>query len=110
MRVIKFDAGELFTDDRFGSLGFTVTPVGNGRETRMHLLRLDPDGVIGEHPAVDQQLLVVLSGAASVSTPIEGPHEIAVGQAAAFEPGEMHTTRSRPGLVALAIEGHLDLT
>jgi quercetin dioxygenase-like cupin family protein len=109
VRVIEFEAGEWFDDARFGSHGFSVTAVGDAAAVRMNVLRLNPGGVVGEHPAVGQQLLIMLSGVGTVGTPTEGPFEIAAGQAVLFEPGELHTTRTAVGMVALAIEGQLDI-
>ncbi len=70
---------------------------------------LTPGGVIGPHPAVARQLLVVLSGEAQVAGRDGAVHTIGVGEAAVWEPGEAHETRSPTGLVAMIVEGDLDI-
>ena len=70
---------------------------------------LAPGGVIGRHPAQGRQLLVVLSGDAQVAGHDGTVQTIGQGQAAVWEPGEAHETRSPGGLVAMIVEGDLDI-
>ena len=65
--------------------------------------------MIGRHPAAARQLLVVLSGDATVSGRDEEAIEIGPGQAVVWEPGESHETRSQRGLLGFLVEGDLDV-
>lgn len=66
-------------------------------------------GVIGGHPAAGRQVLVVLTGDAQVSGHGGTTAELGPGQAAVWEPGEHHETRSRDGLTALVVEGDVEI-
>jgi len=68
------------------------------------IARLEAGGCIGRHPAVVGQLLVLLSGAATVTGDDGQPVEIVPGQAALWAAGESHETRSRTGMVAAIVE------
>jgi len=95
--------------DAFGSRGFDVTAFGITAEAHLVTVRLAPGGLIGRHPAAGRQLLVVLSGDAAVSGSYGDPVPIGPGQAAVWEPNEQHETRSSTGLVALLVEGDVDI-
>ena len=53
-----------------------------------------PAAIIGRHPAGGRQLLVVLSGEAEVAGAEGTVRRLAAGEAAVWEPGEVHETRS----------------
>lgn len=86
---------------RFGSRGFVHSKVAQGH-LRVSLAELD--GVIGGHEGANQQILVVLRGAVTVSVPT-GSVDLADGEAVEWTPGEWHETRGRASL--LLIEGDL---
>lgn len=92
-----------------GSRGFSVGAFGLGADTHLVSVALAAGGRIGRHPAVGRQLLVVLSGDAEVSGAEGTVRTLAPGQAAVWEPGEQHETRSARGLSALIVEGDLDI-
>ncbi len=92
-----------------GSRGFSVGAFGLGADTHLVAVTLAPGGVIGRHPAVGRQLLVVLAGDAEVAGAEGTVRILAAGQAAVWEPGEQHETRSRGGLSAMIVEGDLDI-
>jgi quercetin dioxygenase-like cupin family protein len=92
-----------------GSRGFSVGAFGLSAEAHLVSVSLAPGGVIGRHPAVARQLLVVLDGEAEVSG-ADGPsRRLSAGQAAVWEAGEAHETRTATGLSALIVEGDLDI-
>jgi quercetin dioxygenase-like cupin family protein len=107
VRVLDLTTLSARTVDRFDSRGFSVAQLGRGAETHHAVLRLEPGGVIGRHPAVGRQLLVLLAGDASVSGEDGVTHALTVGSSALWEPGESHETRSRSGMTALVVEGDL---
>lgn len=109
MRIIELGAIAHRTIDAHGSTGFQVGAFGISAEANLVMVRLRPRGWIGRHPAAGRQLLVVVEGDAIVSGSDGVDVEIGVGQAAVWEPDEQHATRSASGLVAMVVEGDLDL-
>ena len=95
--------------DAHGSRGFSVGAFGISADAHLVSVSLGPNGVIGRHPALGRQLLVVLAGEASVSGSDGVTRQLSPGQAAVWEPGESHETRSATGLSALIVEGDLDI-
>ncbi|MCM2674935.1 cupin [Alkalicoccobacillus plakortidis] len=72
-------------------------------ETRMSCVHLDTDGLIGFHEAKVPQLMLVVSGNATVST-ADKTDEVGVGDAVFWKEGEHHQTTSTIGMTALIIE------
>jgi len=89
--------------DHFGSHGFTHSRLARG-DVQVSLAELD--GTIGGHPAASQQLLVVLRGAATVSTR-DDEAKLGEGAAVLWDEGEWHETRGRALL--LLVEGSFEL-
>ena len=109
MRVLTLGARPGRPVDSHGSRGFDVSAFGLTAEAHLVTVRLRAGGVIGRHPAAARQLLVVLSGDAVVSGAHGDPVVLGPGQAAVWEPNEPHETRSETGLVALVVEGDVDI-
>ncbi|WP_244928277.1 cupin domain-containing protein [Nocardioides sp. W7] len=109
MRVLSLGAQPGRPVDAHGSRGFDVSAFGITAEAHLVTVRLKAGGVIGRHPAAGRQLMVVLSGDAIVSGSSGDPVVLQAGQAAVWEPNELHETRSESGLVALVVEGDVDL-
>ena len=109
MRILDLAALPHRAVDAHGSRGFSVAAFGITADAHLVTLRLAPGGVVGRHPAAGRQLLVVLDGDAHVSGWSEDEREIGPGRAAVWEPGEEHATRTVGGLVALVVEGDVDL-
>ena len=105
MRIIDLESLPGREIAQFDSLGFAVAPLGVLTPGHVSILRLKPGGVIGRHPSVGTQVLVVVEGSASVSGASGEYAKIRAGQAAVWSPGEDHETRSETGLTAVAIEG-----
>jgi quercetin dioxygenase-like cupin family protein len=95
--------------DAHHSKGFSLGALGVTADAHVVVVSLRPGGVIGRHPAAGRQLLVVLDGDATVSGADGTPVTIGPGQAAVWEAYESHETRSADGLLALVVEGELDL-
>jgi quercetin dioxygenase-like cupin family protein len=92
-----------------GSRGFSVGAFGISADAHLVAVTLAPGGTIGRHPAGGRQLLVVLSGQAEVAGAEGTVRRLAAGEAAVWEPGEVHETRSPTGMVAMIVEGDLDI-
>lgn len=106
MRVIDLRAVETRPIQQFGSEGYSLGTLGVLRPGHVAYLTLEPGGVVGRHPAVGTQVLVVLSGSARVSGGAGGvPAQVEPGLAVMWEPGEDHETRTDEGLTALVLEG-----
>ncbi|KRB46063.1 hypothetical protein [Terrabacter sp. Root181] len=93
----------------FGSEGFSVAGLARGSDTHVVVLALEHGGIIGRHPAVGRQLLLLVAGDALVSGDDGVLVELAVGHAAVWDPGESHETRSATGMTALVVEGDVTL-
>jgi quercetin dioxygenase-like cupin family protein len=109
VRVLDLGALPHRPIDAHGSKGFSVGAFGLGADTHLVAVTLAPGGVIGRHPALGCQLLVVLSGEAEVSGEELTVRRIGPGQGAVWEPGEVHETRSPGGMTAVIVEGDLDI-
>ena len=92
-----------------GSRGFSVGAFGITADAHLIAISLVPGGTIGRHPAAGRQLLVVLAGEAEVSGAEGTVRRLGPGQAAVWEPGEVHETRSPAGMSGMIVEGDLDI-
>ena len=86
----------------FGSSGFGVVPV--AADAHVVVAKLAPGGIIARHPAVVDQVLVVLSGEAGVSGEDAVKQVLRPGSAALWVAGESHETSSEVGMTALIVE------
>ncbi|HUP84173.1 MAG TPA: hypothetical protein VM143_00775 [Acidimicrobiales bacterium] len=103
LRSFDVDAGHHI--DRFGS-DFILSPlVRHDGGARTVVLHLPAGGVVGEHPAVADQLFCVVDGAGWVAGGDGVRRAIARGQAAHWSSGERHRAETDDGLVAVVIEG-----
>ncbi|WP_139983257.1 cupin domain-containing protein [Nocardioides litoris] len=109
MRLLDLGSVPHRPVEAHGSRGFSIGAFAVGAETHLVMVRLGPRGRIGRHPAAGGQLLVVLEGDAVVSGADGVGHEIGPGRAAVWEAGEPHDTRTTGGLVAMVVEGDLDV-
>ena len=109
MRILSLADLPHRSIEAHGSKGFSVGAFGICADAHLVAVRLTPGGVIGPHPAVGRQLLVVLSGEAQVAGREGTVRTIGAGEAAVWDPGEPHETRSPTGLVAMIVEGDVDI-
>lgn len=110
MRIIEFGPEESRPVDLYASHGFTVAPLSHGQESTVACVRLTPGGLIGPHEAVGRQVLAIVVGNAVVSGADGVELHLSAGQAAVWEAGEIHQTRSVDGLTAIVIEDHFTTT
>lgn len=104
MQILDVSSQAGFSEERFASRRFTVTPLLR-HAASVALLYLEAGGCIGRHQAVGNQVLVVVEGWGTVSGPDGVVQTIHAGQAAVWERGESHETRTLDGLTAVVSEG-----
>ncbi len=109
MRVLDLSDLPHRPIEAHGSRGFSVGAFGISADAHLVAVSLTPAGAIGPHPALGRQLLVVLTGEADVRGADGAVRRLAPGQAAVWEPGEMHETRSPGGMTGMIVEGDLDI-
>jgi mannose-6-phosphate isomerase-like protein (cupin superfamily) len=109
VRVISLGAVPRRSIDSFGSRGFAVGALGLTADAHLVVVSLRPGGVIGRHPAAGRQVLVVVDGDAQVSGADGSTADLGSGEAAVWEPGEEHETRSRGGVTAFVVEGDIEI-
>ena len=107
MRILPFDpqvVGRAI--DRFESANVLLSPIarftGPGQ---IGCFYLGPQGVVGYHQAAIPQLFLVVQGEGWVRGEApDGAVPISAGQAAFWEAGEWHESRSDTGMLAIVIE------
>lgn len=109
MRILDLPDLPHRSIEAHGSRGFSVGAFGISADAHLVAVTLAPGGVIGPHPALWRQLLVVLVGEAEVAGAEGAVRRVTAGQAVVWEPGESHETRSAGGMTAMIVEGDLDI-
>jgi len=108
VEIFQFDRREKIIEYH-GSQGLRATRIatgdGLGVEVRLTCLALEPGGVIGTHPATIPQLFLVISGEGWTAGPDGERVPVAAGHGVRWDAGEIHTTGTDTGLVAVAVEG-----
>jgi quercetin dioxygenase-like cupin family protein len=107
MRVIESEKLRTRAIDEHGSRGALVTHLASRRGSwSVVQMRLEPGGVLGMHPAAQDQLFFIVSGGGVVREASSEPVPLGAGSAVLLSSGEAHETRAGPeGLVAMVIEG-----
>jgi quercetin dioxygenase-like cupin family protein len=102
---IKPSSGRVI--DRFQSKGARIQSIlRDPHRWQVSLLRLEPGGVLGLHPASSDQLLLVIAGSGTVRTGEGESAQAGVDTLVFWIDGEEHETRAGPGgMAALIIEG-----
>lgn len=105
MRIHTFAEPHGRHIDRFGSDFFQVPLSQPGDVCMASAMFLPAGGVIGRHEATMPQLLCVVAGSGVVSG--SDGVEVPIGhyQAAFWDAGEIHETRTDTGMVTITLEG-----
>ncbi|GAB3402733.1 cupin domain-containing protein [Flindersiella endophytica] len=106
MRIIELAPDTARSITNHGSRGLRANNLIRGEHVAATVLHLAAGGEAGRHPAVGDQLFIVISGHGHVCGGDEIWQPIAAGQAAFWVAGELHTTRADEPLTAVAIEMH----
>lgn len=103
LRIEELPAQEI---GAFGSIGASYTGMFSGSgELKVSRIAIEPGGKLGSHPAPVPQTLVLIQGEGTVQGADGRQEHIRAGEAAIWESGEVHETRSAGGLRAIVIEG-----
>lgn len=108
MHIFSFAPNQGRSLDEFNSSGVKFVPILReiANISIVGCMYLDPHGVIGMHPTVEDQLLLVVQGSAEVVGKEEEVIRVEQGSAVFWEAGELHETRAdSEGLMAIVIEG-----
>jgi hypothetical protein len=105
LEIFRFDRAErLMTHHDSRALHVTRVATSDG-PARLTCLSVGPDGVIGTHPALLPQLLLIVSGEGWVAGAGGLRVPVTAGQGVRWEDGEVHTSGTETGFTALALEG-----
>jgi hypothetical protein len=111
MKIFRFDRETGRSIDRFNSLGFTLARVAHLLvETMIQYAYLEPNGLVGYHPATVPQLFLVVQGEGWVRGQAPDRTPIRAGLGAYWEEGEGYEAGTETGMSAIIIEAtHIDL-
>ena len=104
MRIMECgpDAARDVAD--YGSRGLRALGVVRHDGFRVDVLHVSAGGHVGHHPAVGDQLFLVVSGRGEVCGEDGVWQPITAGQAAVWSAGERHGTRAEEPLVGVVVE------
>jgi quercetin dioxygenase-like cupin family protein len=102
VKFVRFDPSRPIT--QHGSTGVTVAGIARmeGR-AQVVCIRLEPGGVLGEHPAVGAQLFLVVAGSGWVRAGADR-RDVAAGSGALWESDELHESGTDDGMTAVVVE------
>ena len=96
--------------DAHGSRGFSVGAFGISADAHLVAVTLTPGGTIGPHPAGRATAARRALRGGRGRRARKGTYDASARvEAAVWEPGEVHETRSPTGMVAMIVEGDLDI-
>ena len=89
-----------------GTTGARIATLVSERDWHVALLELEPNGALGAHRTETDQLLIVVQGAARVSSESDRPLDAAPGSAVFWNRGERRQVQAGAnGLVGIIVEG-----
>ncbi len=105
MRLLSFKKDQAESITQFESSGAWRNVLGSGSgTTHVYSIYLDVNSQIGAHPAGFCQLFLVVSGSGWVAGENGERLELAAGEGAYFEKGEVHAKGSTSGMHAIMIQ------
>lgn len=105
MKIFRFDEGTGKSIVAYGSqkaIWSEVVKIEAGAS--VSCIHIGTGGILGHHPAADQQLFMVVDGEGWVSGENKTPVRITADQAAFWEKGEKHEAGSESGMMVIVIE------
>lgn len=107
MNVVPLRTATTTPIEQFDSLRAVGARLAEGSgEAHVHLIRFEPDGVIGAHEAGFGQLLVFLDGDGWIAGEDGQRRTVRVGELAFVARGEAHSKGSDTGATALMVQVH----
>lgn len=89
-----------------GTTGARIATLVSERDWHVALLELEPNGTLGAHKTETDQLLIIVQGAARVSSEEDRPLDATPGSAVFWNRGEQRAIKAgAAGLVAIIVEG-----
>ena len=106
MQVISFAGYPGHDLASYGSKGALYSRIADlGAQSALGVMRIEPHGLLGRHPAAMPQLMVVVSGEGWVRGEDQTSVEIRAGVAVRWNAGEHHETwTEESGLILLILE------
>ncbi|MGD2027350.1 MAG: hypothetical protein PVI99_05995 [Anaerolineales bacterium] len=109
MKIFCFDAGVGREMTHFGGVNVIQSRIAAlTSQTQVSCMYLQPEGRIGYHQAATPQLFLVVDGTGWVRGEAVEGQPLEAGQAAFWEKGEWHESRTETGMTALVIEVEMD--
>jgi quercetin dioxygenase-like cupin family protein len=107
MRLYRFDPHAGRPVSAFGSQSAAIAHIVRaGTACSAVAIHLEPGGVLGAHPAAQEQLFLVVAGRGRFRGEEGIRHDAIPGRAAFWRQGEVHETRAgHDGLTAVVLEG-----
>ena len=107
MRIFSFNPIQGRNITAFNSQDATISPVTKGPRSQQTIaLYLEPNGVLGNHKEVSDQLMLVVQGTAEVSSEGRSSLGVSAGDAVLWRSNENHEVRAgSEGLTAIIVEG-----
>ena len=105
MEIIDLGRADGHPIEKFGSKGARHHPLGHTEgDSALGLITLEADGLLGRHPAVGDQLFIVVEGEGWVAGEDDTRIDIEAGQSVVWRAGESHASGTSTGMTALVIE------
>ena len=104
MKIVSLPRQEITAYASSGVMMDFLPRIADAERTHVHIAHLTAGGTLGEHPAVMRQIFAVLSGHGEVSAEGGPRRPISAGQAALWEPGEVHQTWADTDMVVVIAE------
>ncbi|MDX8345051.1 cupin [Rossellomorea sp. YZS02] len=106
MKIYSFKQNTGKSIQKFNSQNVTIHPLLKPDEPfQIGYFYLEANSVLGMHPAMCDQLLMITSGSGWVRIEGEDKIEVEPGMAVFWQKGEMHESGSDTGMTAIVAEG-----
>ncbi len=106
MQLFRFGRATAHPIDSYNSVNSRVIPLAHlGAECHVNCIYLEAGGAVGLHPAVENQLFLVVEGEGEVLGESGEWVAILKSEGAFWRAGEAHESRTDSGMTAIAIEG-----
>jgi quercetin dioxygenase-like cupin family protein len=105
IRLFRFNASQARPIEAYASSGASSCVLAHGQgESHVYVVRLEPGGIIGPHPAGFDQVFLAVKGSGWVAGTDGIRHEVHEESGAFIPVGEHHSKGSETGMVAVMIQ------